>query len=1013
MRTIANSAVRARLSLGRSMKSKCPWGSTWVLAAFVLWQPQAAILPSTEPNLDWIVTAGGGGVSAAAGVSIVGTLGQPEAGAMAGPGVSLYGGFWSREAVPKVTAAVNPEDGQLNSPDWVLTWEAGGGWAAAGQVGSGGNPGAYRIVTNYSVGDAVRSFSVLRTSSYAPEALGGLSGIDYWFDVLGQGGTGEQVGGALLQNGILYYAAVADSSLATTWTSHGWTNLAAAAFRTTSSAADHPDFSLKGGEIHFGYYVLTPSGTGPQQTAVGVDNFGARPNLAPPPNYVLWTNTAGGDWTVIANWSPHRVPGAKDVAVIAAPGTYTVRLDYDAVCSMLVLGGAPGTQSLDWYYGGFTGNLYVEPNAVVNLTGLSLSLGGTLNNHGRLVWPAGKPRTWRFEEGARLENEPDGFMDIQGEGSFYWMGVESRRIRNAGTMRVASGLGQVSLYPRIEMINEGQILIENGTLAMHNFQSSGIVSVTEGATLALNGGLVRLDAGHSFQGTGTWWINGAADIHGALNAPTTFGVSEAGTFDSELNATMWWTNGTLAGNLTIGRNGALNLLANGAGSMSMKGVITNYGSLQWIGNRNNWYWYEGSRLENLADGVVDVGFDATINLPSGAFLHNFGTLRKSAGSGQASFRGVGAHHNYGLLDVRSGTLEFLHGLASSGEIHVDTSAVLSFTGGECLFGPAHRFTGEGLCSFGGSSVQIRGPMVGTVQFRMVYGTVFDASLDANFVWASGNMSGTFNVGPNGLLTLQAPGSLDGTLVNQGRILWPAGPAASWRWENGATLTNLAGGLFEIQGDHSLYAGGTGMVIDNAGTIRKSQGTSAMRIDSNFTFRNSGSVEIGSGSMSFQGAYDAGPAATFLVRLGGETEGLDYGRGQFGKPLGLAGTFGVTLAEGYMPRVGARFGVLEYPSFTSRFANLTGLELGGGIRLLPQLTSTGLSLLATNGVVPSVGISLVPGSLRVTWPTEDSGWRLYSATNLAEPDWKLVPLPVGSTVDLLPAHPQEFFRLGSP
>ncbi len=979
-----------------------------------LWMPQFASAQTVPSSPDPSVVAGGGGGSTGAGVKLVGTIGQPEAGALVGPGVSLYGGFWSLEAVPMGPAAANPEDPQLSLSDWLLAWEAGvGGLVWAAQMDAGGNPGAYRVITNATAGDAVRSFSILRAGSFAPEVLGELGGIDFRFDVLSQGGASLQVGPALLQQGRYYYAPPSDFPLATTWTSQAWTHLVDTDFRTVNSAADHPDFSLKGGEIRFGYYVFTPGGVGTQQTVVGVDNFSASPETAPAPSYVIWTNTAGGNWTTAANWSPHRVPGEKDIAVIAAPGNYTVNLDYNAACSMLLLGGAPGTQSLDWSYGGFAGYLYVEPNAVVNLTGSSLSLGGTIKNHGRLIWSGGKAKTWRWEEGARLDNQPDGFVDIRGEGSFYWMGTDSRLFRNAGTVRVASGLGQLGLYPKIELQNEGQILVESGALALHNFQSSGLVSVSQGATLELNGGLVRLEPCHSFQGTGTWWINGDVDLHGALNAPATFSVSEAGTFDSELNATMGWTNGTLAGNLTIGRAGTLNFLANGGGSMWMTGVITNQGVLKWTGSRDNWIWYEGGRLENLSEGLIDFDFDATLNLPSGAFLHNYGTLRKSGGTDQASFRGVGAHHNYGLLDVQSGTLEFLHGLASSGEIHVETGAVLSFTGGDCRFGPAHRFTGEGLCSFGGSSVHILGPMAGTVQFKMVYGTVFDASLDANLSWDYGNMSGTLSVGANGLLTLNAPGSLEGTVVNQGRILWPAGPAASWRWEDGATLENRAGGLFEIQGDHRLYAGGIGMRIDNAGTWRKSQGTSAMRIDPNFSFQNSGSVEVQSGMILFQGAYLASPSAILLVQLGGETEGVGYAQAQFGKPLGLAGTFGVTLAEGYMPRVGARFGVLEYPSRAGSFANLTGLDLGGGIHLVPQFTSTGLALLATNGVLPSVGISIEPGSLRVTWPAEDSGWRLYSATNLIAPDWKLVPLPAGSTVDLLPAHPQEFYRLGSP
>lgn len=40
----------------------------------------------------------------------------------------------------------------------------------------------------------------------------------------------------------------------------------------------------------------------------------------------------------------------------------------------------------------------------------------------------------------------------------------------------------------------------------------------------------------------------------------------------------------------------------------------------------------------------------------------------------------------------------------------------------------------------------------------------------------------------------------------------------------------------------------------------------------------------------------------------------------------------------------------------------------------------------------------------------SDLRLYSATNLLNPVWELVPLPQGKTVDLPTSKRQEFFRM---
>ena len=45
---------------------------------------------------------------------------------------------------------------------------------------------------------------------------------------------------------------------------------------------------------------------------------------------IVWTNTAGGNWSSTNNWSPNQVPGASDTAWITNNGTYTVTLNASA-----------------------------------------------------------------------------------------------------------------------------------------------------------------------------------------------------------------------------------------------------------------------------------------------------------------------------------------------------------------------------------------------------------------------------------------------------------------------------------------------------------------------------------------------------------------------------------------------------------------------------------------------------------------------------------------------------------
>ena len=61
---------------------------------------------------------------------------------------------------------------------------------------------------------------------------------------------------------------------------------------------------------------------------------------------ITWTNTAGGNWNVAANWDPNQVPGSNDVANITTAGTYAVTLNVAANVNSLTVGGAAsGVQS--------------------------------------------------------------------------------------------------------------------------------------------------------------------------------------------------------------------------------------------------------------------------------------------------------------------------------------------------------------------------------------------------------------------------------------------------------------------------------------------------------------------------------------------------------------------------------------------------------------------------------------------------------------------------------------------
>lgn len=53
----------------------------------------------------WATVDGGGGLSTGSGYQVQGTVGQPDAGLLAGGAFAVHGGFW-----PRVTAPTQPPD---------------------------------------------------------------------------------------------------------------------------------------------------------------------------------------------------------------------------------------------------------------------------------------------------------------------------------------------------------------------------------------------------------------------------------------------------------------------------------------------------------------------------------------------------------------------------------------------------------------------------------------------------------------------------------------------------------------------------------------------------------------------------------------------------------------------------------------------------------------------------------------------------------------------------------------
>jgi len=143
-------------------------------------------------------------------------------------------------------------------------------------------------------------------------------------------------------------------------------------------------------------------------------------------------------------------------------------------------------------------------------------------------------------------------------------------------------------------------------------------------------------------------------------------------------------------------------------------------------------------------------------------------------------------------------------------------------------------------------------------------------------WTSGTILGSPTIGPGA--TLAVSGSLGKMLANGGNTLANQGTitisgTGSLQIENGAVLTNAAGGVIDLQSDAGivqLQAGGA--TLNNAGTLRKSAGvgTSLVAVSQ---IANTALIEVQAGTLqvgnNFQ-TFTSSGAGNVLSALGGAT-----------------------------------------------------------------------------------------------------------------------------------------------
>ncbi len=271
-----------------------------------------------------------------------------------------------------------------------------------------------------------------------------------------------------------------------------------------------------------------------------------------------WINAAGGTWSTAANWSQGRAPIPSDTVAIDLAGTYTVTLDQNFTGSLILLGGASGTQTLSATSRTLsTGlGLRIGPNGVYRHQGGTIGGTGTVQVRGRLVAVASGFVT------------PPLVIDTVGT-----LRVESSALAGATQYTASTSLHNAGLI-EMESFNTGYNVVLSVTNAPLVNESTGIIRPLPGtaggrtiaASLDNSGTLDLTSYGLGLSFTNAQHVNRAPISVSGGN----LGVNSSGavprftnlsTITVDSGRVFSMTNGTLdlTGGAVVGQDGTLQL----------------------------------------------------------------------------------------------------------------------------------------------------------------------------------------------------------------------------------------------------------------------------------------------------------------------------------------------------------------------------------------------------------------------------------------------------------------------
>lgn len=498
----------------------------------------------------------------------------------------------------------------------------------------------------------------------------------------------------------------------------------------------------------------------------------------------------------------------------------------ETVASLILDGGTmactPGsgvTGSLEWASGSISGSLSVPSGSSLVVTGAGarqLSDSARIDNYGTMTWQASSAILGY--QSTTIHNHVGATFNLAVDGVPFSQSYTGDIFQNDGLFRKTAGAGTAEVN-------------------VWTFHQYGTVQCDSGAIEFK--AVTMLHGGSSLTGSGTVRLNGDASIDGAVaesiaNFRMT-GGSLAGTAPGSLAGRLDWEAGNISGVLGMPAGSLLEVSGAGFKRLADGAKINVGGIYRWDGPAAV-QGYQNTAITILVGGLCDLTADGDPfdNAYQGNELVIEGTLKKSGGSGGSTVLNDWTYRNRGTMKCDVSTLEVASALVFEGTSSVNGAGQVVIDGNTTHNGTVDITAPTSLT--GGIWTGSGGVMTGTL------------------TWSGGSSSGSWTVGPGGLLKV-----VNGTAVlkrmNDSAVIELRGAlelqSGTLNGYQNSTIRVLSGGALRCTGtavmDQSY--GGSRIDIKPGGLLTSLTGSDA-RID--WAVDNAGSVTTPAGILNCNG-----------------------------------------------------------------------------------------------------------------------------------------------------------------